>query len=106
MNLVCLTEIWPRVGQFSGLHIEFAQVVIGVVVSWLQFDGLPELFCGLVSFARMGKRGSEVHPCFSPIRLDLHCCVQMINSLVIQGLGGVDHAKKLVQFVASRRVRD
>ena len=82
--------------DFSGLSVEFAEIMIGIVIFRLKCNGLFELEFGLIEFSGAGEIGGVVCAGFRGIRLEANGFFKVQDRLSILRLGGVNEAEKFV----------
>ncbi len=90
------------IGDFFGLDVELAEVVIGVKVSRIEFGGLLELFSGTIHLSQADEIGGEIGPSGGGAGVQTHCFLKVRVGVGVLGLRGVNQTQKFVNFKAFR----
>src|SRR6266566_6899717 len=80
IDLLGLFEKGGGGGDFAGANVGFAEVVVGVEVARVEFDGFLELLGGEIEFSQTREIGSKVGSGGRRVRLEPNRLLQVLRS--------------------------
>ena len=102
VNTLGTLEIWHSFGDFLGLDIELAEVVVGVKTLRLELGGLLKLLSGAIELSQTDEIGGEIGPCGCGAGVQPNGFLKVSVGGGVLGLRGVNQAQKLVNLKAFR----
>jgi hypothetical protein len=93
-------KIRHSIGDFLGLNVELAKVVIGVKILRLELDGPLELLSGTLKLSQADEIRGEIGPRGGRTGVQPHGFLKMGAGSCVLGLSGINQPQKLVNFKA------
>ena len=90
--------------HLSAADIQLAEIVVGVVILRLEFEGFLELRLCRLQFSQLHEIDAEIHSGARGVRLQAHGLLQVRGGLGVLRLRGVHQSEEFVDLETFRNL--